>query len=40
MIREGKSKDDMKKVLIGEFGWSPTGGGIGAIDDIIAELRR
>jgi cyclase len=40
MIREGKSKEDMTKVLISEFGWSPTGGGIGAIDDIISELSR
>jgi cyclase len=40
MIREGRSKDDITKVLISEFGWNPTGGGIGAIDDIIAELKR
>jgi hypothetical protein len=28
MVREGKTKDDVAKVLIGEFGWNPMGLGI------------
>jgi glyoxylase-like metal-dependent hydrolase (beta-lactamase superfamily II) len=40
MIREGKTPDDVAKVLIGEFGWNPAGIGIrGDIPGLMAELK-
>ena len=38
LVREGKSKDDVVKVLVAEFGWSATGAR--SVDGLIAELRR
>ena len=40
MLREGKSKDDIAKMLVAEFGWDPTGMSLSrSLDGMIAELR-
>ena len=42
MVRDGKSKDDVAKMLTAEFGWSadPNALGSRAIDPMIAELKH
>jgi glyoxylase-like metal-dependent hydrolase (beta-lactamase superfamily II) len=41
MVREGASKDAVIKVLLGEFGWNPTGQGIrNDVDGLMAELQH
>jgi glyoxylase-like metal-dependent hydrolase (beta-lactamase superfamily II) len=40
MIREGKTKDDMAKALVAEFGWEPGGRAItNSLDGMIAEIK-
>lgn len=40
MVREGKTKDDVAKVLIGDFGWNPMGIGIRSdIPGLMDELK-
>ena len=40
MIRGGKSKDDIKAVLVSDFGWQATGLGMNSLDGLIAELKK
>jgi cyclase len=41
MVRDGKTKDDVAKVLIDEFGWNPTGLGIrNDVPGLMDELRN
>ena len=41
MVREGKTKEDVTKVLIGEFGWNPAGLGIrNSVEGLMAELKK
>jgi cyclase len=40
MVREGKTRDDVAKVLVGEFGWNPKGVGItGDLPGLMDELK-
>jgi glyoxylase-like metal-dependent hydrolase (beta-lactamase superfamily II) len=40
MVREGKTRDDVSKVLVGEFGWNPKGVGItGDLPGLMNELK-
>jgi glyoxylase-like metal-dependent hydrolase (beta-lactamase superfamily II) len=42
LVRDGKSKDDVAKMLTAEFGWSPNPQALGsrAIEPMMAELKR
>jgi cyclase len=40
MTRTGASKDDVAKVLVGEFGWNPAGAGIRGVTGLMAELKQ
>ena len=40
LVRQGKSKDDVGKMLAADFGWSLTGFGAGSVEAMIAELKR
>lgn len=41
MVHEGKTKEEVTKVLIGEFGWNPRGLGIrNSVDGLMAELKQ
>jgi cyclase len=40
MLRGGKNKDDVKAVLVSDFGWQATGLGSNSIDGLIAELKK
>jgi cyclase len=42
LVREGKSKDDVTKVLVAEFGWSPNPQALGsrAVEPMMAELKH
>jgi cyclase len=40
MIGGGKSKDDIKAMLISDFGWQATGIGMNSLDGVIAELKK
>jgi cyclase len=41
LIKDGKTKDDMAKMLVAEFGWEPGGRAIQAsLDGMIAELKQ
>jgi len=40
MLRGGKNKDDVKAVLVSDFGWQATGLGANSIDGLIAELKK
>ena len=40
MVRGGKNKDEVKAVLVSDFGWQPTGLGSNSIDGLIAELKK
>jgi hypothetical protein len=40
MVREGKTRDDIAKVLVGDFGWNPKGAGItGDLPGLMDELK-
>jgi glyoxylase-like metal-dependent hydrolase (beta-lactamase superfamily II) len=40
MLREGKNKDDIAKMLVAEFGWDPMGNAISrSLEGMMAELR-
>ena len=40
MVREGKTKDDVTKMLVNEFGWDPTGRATtNSIDGMMAEMK-
>jgi hypothetical protein len=40
MVREGKMKTDIEKVLVGEFRWETTGAPIRSVDGMIAGLKQ
>ena len=41
MVREGKTKDDVTKMLVNEFGWDPMGRATtNSIDGMMAEMKR
>jgi cyclase len=40
LIREGKGKDDIAKVLVADFGWTGTGLGMRSLEPMIAELKN
>jgi len=40
LVHDGKNKDEVTKVLVGEFGWAPTGLGAGSIGGLMNELRQ
>ena len=40
MIREGKTADDVARMLVNDFGWNPNGGGIRGVAALMAELAR
>jgi glyoxylase-like metal-dependent hydrolase (beta-lactamase superfamily II) len=40
MIREGRSKDEVTKMLVDEFGWDPKGRPIGTVDSLLAQIKR
>jgi glyoxylase-like metal-dependent hydrolase (beta-lactamase superfamily II) len=41
MVREGKTKDDVTKMLVNEFGWDPMGRATtNSIDGMMAEMRK
>jgi len=40
MVREGKSKEDVQKMLVSEFGWDPMGNPLRNADNLINELKR
>jgi len=40
MVRGGKSKEDIKAVLVSDFGWQATGLGMNSLDGMIAELKK
>jgi glyoxylase-like metal-dependent hydrolase (beta-lactamase superfamily II) len=40
LVRDGKSKDDISKTLVSDFGWNPNGGSMLQIDAMLAELKR
>jgi cyclase len=40
LLRGGKNKDDVKAVLVSDFGWQATGLGANSIDGLIAELKK
>jgi glyoxylase-like metal-dependent hydrolase (beta-lactamase superfamily II) len=40
MLRGGKNKDEVKAVLVSDFGWQATGLGANSIDGLIAELKK
>lgn len=39
MLREGKSKDDVSKMLVADFGFTSTGMGMRSLDGLVAELK-
>jgi glyoxylase-like metal-dependent hydrolase (beta-lactamase superfamily II) len=39
MVREGKSKEEVSKTLVTEFGWAPGGLAVQQVDALIAELK-
>src|SRR5205085_5563147 len=40
MLREGKNKDEVTKMLIDEFGWDPKGRGtLNSVDGMMSELK-
>jgi cyclase len=39
MVREGKGKDDMSKMLVAEFGWNAAGAGR-SLDGLMAEFKQ
>jgi cyclase len=40
MVRGGKSKDEVAKTLVGEFGWAAGGLAVQQVDSMIAELKK
>jgi cyclase len=40
MVRGGRSKDEVAKTLVTEFGWAPGGLAVQQVDSMIAELKR
>jgi glyoxylase-like metal-dependent hydrolase (beta-lactamase superfamily II) len=40
MVREGKGKDDVLKMLVADFGWSASGLAARAVDGLTAELKQ
>ena len=40
IVREGKGRDEVTKVLVGEFGWPAQGLAIQQVDAFIAELKQ
>ena len=40
LVRDGKSKDDVTKVLVSEFGWALNGNPMRAVDGLMTELKR
>jgi glyoxylase-like metal-dependent hydrolase (beta-lactamase superfamily II) len=39
MSRQGKSKDDVLKMLVADFGWTANGFGVNSVDRMMAELK-
>jgi hypothetical protein len=39
MVRDGKAKDDVSKVLLAEFGWTAAGTGR-SLDGLMAEFKQ
>ncbi len=40
MVHDGRSKDDITKMLVSDFKWNATGGSMRQLDSFIAELKR
>jgi hypothetical protein len=40
MVRQGRGKDDVSKVLVEEFHWPAGGLAIQQVDSFIAEMKR
>jgi hypothetical protein len=40
LLRGGKNKDEVKAVLVSDFGWQATGLGANSIDGLMAELKK
>ncbi len=40
MVRDGKSKDDISKTLVADFGWPAQGLSMRSLDGLMAELKR
>jgi cyclase len=40
MVNGGKSKDEISKTLVSEFGWTPGGLAVQQVDNMIAELKH
>jgi cyclase len=40
MVRGGKTKEDIQKMLVSEFGWDPMGNPLRNVDNLINELKR
>lgn len=40
MVREGKSKEEIQRMLVTEFGWDPMGNPLRMVDNLINELKR
>ncbi len=40
MVRGGRSRDDIAKTLVSEFGWAPGGLAVQQVDSMIAELKQ
>jgi glyoxylase-like metal-dependent hydrolase (beta-lactamase superfamily II) len=39
MVREGKSRDDVSKMLVADFGFAPSPNGARSVDGLMAELK-
>jgi cyclase len=39
MVREGKSKEDIQKMLVAEFGWDPMGNPLRQVDNLINQVK-
>jgi hypothetical protein len=39
MVRDGKGKDDISKMLVAEFGWNAAGAGR-SLDGLMAEFKQ
>jgi hypothetical protein len=40
MIRDGRSKDEVTKMLVDEFGWDPKGRPITTVHSLLAQIKR
>jgi cyclase len=39
MVKQGRGKDEISRMLVADFGWSSTGMGMRSLDGLLAELK-